>query len=70
MATRIAARFFSHGKVLSEEEKAAENLFIKVPSRCSCPSSSSVLGFCQQCFWFDLSVVVVAAAGAGGSVSI
>lgn len=34
MATRSAIRFvsrrFSNGKVLSEEEKAAENVFIKV----------------------------------------
>ena len=37
MAARIAARYVARrlstgGKVLSEEEKAAENVYIKVPS--------------------------------------
>lgn len=40
-ALRIVSRRFSSGKVLSEEERAAENVFIKVKIRsipCRCES--------------------------------
>lgn len=50
MAARIAARYVarrlsSGGKVLSEEEKAAENVYIKVLSPWSDPSDLSGLIF-------------------------